>query len=126
MSAVLLDTHTVLWAFLGSKELSPTVIDILNDSNVTVFVSPISAYELSFKAQLGKLQMLPKSFEALAEAADFSVLPLTLEHFELAGRLPLVLRDPWDRLLSAQSIREDMPLLSRDEKIALLGAKVIW
>ena len=49
-----------------------------------------------------------------------------MEHCELAGRLPLTCRDPWDRLLSAQSILAPMPILSRDTKILELGAEVIW
>ena len=126
MKGVLLDTHTALWSFLRSKELSSKANSILNDTNVSIFISPVSAYELAFKAKLGKLQTLPKSFIELAKDADFSILPLSIEHFELAGMLPLECRDPWDRLLSAQSILAPMPLLSRDTKISALGAEVIW
>jgi PIN domain nuclease of toxin-antitoxin system len=126
VTAVLLDTHTVLWSFLRSKELSDTVRDILNDTSVSVFVSPVSAYELALKANLGKLSLLPKSFEDLAAQADFAMLPVTAAHFERAGKLPLHNRDPWDRILSAQAILEDMMLVTCDNKMAGLGAKIIW
>ena len=93
---------------------------------MNVFVSPISAYELALKATLGKLASLPKPFAELANLSDFSILPITMEQCELAGRLPFTCRNPWDRLISAQSILAPMPLLSRDTKILELGAEVIW
>jgi PIN domain nuclease of toxin-antitoxin system len=126
MSQFLLDTHALLWAFEGSQELSARVLDILNDPDHTIFVSPISAYEIAFKVNIGKLKALPQSFSTLVTESDFAVLPLTSEHFERAGHLPLLNRDPWDRLLSAQALIEDMPLISRDTRMTGLGAKIVW
>jgi PIN domain nuclease of toxin-antitoxin system len=126
VSRYLLDTHSALWAFEGSEDLSQNVLNLLNDPNFTVFVSPVSAYELALKANLGKLPLLPKSFEDLAAQADFAILPVTAAHFEHAGKLSLVNRDPWDRILSAQAIVEDMMLVTCDTRMSGLGTKIIW
>ena len=126
MSRILLDTHAVLWAFQGSSELSTKALKLINDPDTEIFVSPISAYELALKANLGRLPSLPKDFSSLAKEAGFGILPITAAHFELAGKLPLINRDLWDRLLSAQAIVESIPLISCDANIAGLGAEIIW
>lgn len=126
MSRLLLDTHVVLWALQGNDQLSERVLALLNDPEQTIYVSPVSAYEIALKTNLGKLPSLPKPFLELVQEADFAVLPIHTEHYELAGRLPLINLDPWDRMLSAQAIEERMSLVSRDSTIARLGAKIIW
>jgi PIN domain nuclease of toxin-antitoxin system len=126
MTRFLLDTHAALWAFQGAQDLSARVIDILNDPKVTIYVSPVSAYEIALKTNLGKLPRLPKRFADLAEESDFSLFTVTANHFELAGQLPLINRDPWDRILSAQALHEGMALISRDSAIATLGAQIVW
>jgi PIN domain nuclease of toxin-antitoxin system len=126
MKSLLLDTHAALWAFQGSHDLSAYVVSLLNDGDVTIFVSPISAYEIVLKVNLGKLPMLPRPFAALAQASDFAILPVSASHYERAGQLALLNRDPWDRVLTAQSIIENMPLVSRDSRISVLGAQIVW
>lgn len=126
MSRYLLDTHVVLWALQGNRQLSEGVLDLLNDPEHMIYVSPVSAYEIALKVNLGKLPALPKPLLELILEADFAVLPVLTEHYELAGRLPLINRDPWDRILSAQATLEGMPLVSRDSLIARLGATIIW
>ena len=126
MTKYLLDTHAVLWAFQGSNELSARAVSCIDDPSIEILVSPVSAYELALEANLGRLPLLPKDFSTLAGEAGFRMLAITATHFELAGKLPLINRDPWDRLLSAQAITEGMPLISRDTRIAGLGAQIIW
>jgi PIN domain nuclease of toxin-antitoxin system len=125
MKKLLLDTHAVLWAFQRSDELSSPVVALLGDSDVTIFVSPVSAYETALKVNLGKVPMLTKPFAVLAEASDFAMLPVTSAHFERAEQLPLLNRDPWDRISTLQSIVENIPLVSRDSQISHLGAQLI-
>ena len=79
MKNVLLDTHVALWVFEGASILSQKAMAILNDPEVSIFVSPISAYELALKATLGKLASLPKPFAVLADLSDFSILLITME-----------------------------------------------
>jgi PIN domain nuclease of toxin-antitoxin system len=126
MKSLLLDTHVVLWALQGSSRLSAHMRDCLTNDDITIFVSPVSAYEIIFKTNLGKLPPLPRSFAALVDEAGFTILPVNYGHFEFASRLPLVNRDPWDRILTAQSILDGIPLASCDRQIGVLGPEVVW
>ncbi len=124
--AYLLDTHAALWVLTDSSRLSATAKSAITRHGVVVLVSPVSAYELAFRAALGKMAALPASFSALAEAAGLIELQVTSAHAERAARLPLVLLDPWDRLLAAQAIEIGGVLVTRDESIAKLGVQTIW
>lgn len=94
-----------------------------------MFVSMASAYEISLKVALGKLpscaDLVPRFSETLL-MAGFRHLEATTRHGIEAGLLPLTHRDPFDRILAAQSIVEDMPIVSNDQKLSLLGAKRVW
>ena len=94
-----------------------------------IFVSPVSAYEMMFKMTLGKL---PVARRLLADLPGylarqrFDVLPLSLAHAEAAGRLTVKHRDPFDRLLAAQALVENLTLVSIDDKLDLFGVKRLW
>jgi PIN domain nuclease of toxin-antitoxin system len=122
----LLDTHVAYWAFLAPELLSKRVRKILVEDPEPKFVSPVSAYELTFKAALGKLDRLPGAFNHLSKEAGFEDLPLTMPQAELAARLPFAVRDPWDRLLAAQAIISGCTLISRDADIPQLGVSTCW
>jgi PIN domain nuclease of toxin-antitoxin system len=126
MKSLLLDTHAVLWALQGSNRLSAHICGCLTNEDIIIFVSPVSAYELNFKATLGKLPPLPNSFSALVNEAGYTILPVSYSHFEFASRLPLINRDPWDRILTAQSMLNGIPLASCDSQIGVLGADIVW
>ena len=123
---LLLDTHAVLWALEDSPRLSEAARRALLASTSVVLVSPVSAYELSFKAAVGRLPPLPRPFAELCAEQGFAELPFTSRHADLAARLPLVNRDPWDRILAAQALLEGLTLVTRDPRVAALGPVVLW
>jgi PIN domain nuclease of toxin-antitoxin system len=123
-----LDTHTLIW-WLENRALSKIAKDAIGDTSNEVWVSVASAYEISFKVMLGKLPscapLIPK-FSVTLLTEGFRHLECTVRHGIEAGRLPLIHRDPWDRMLAAQAIAEDMAIVSNDEKLSALGAKRVW
>lgn len=94
-----------------------------------VFVSPVSVYEMELKFLQGRLpgvaNLLPILPEYLRQMM-FSELPLTMRHTRYAGQLPLVHRDPFDRMLAAQGITEDIALVSQDEVFDQFGVRRLW
>lgn len=123
---LLLDTHAVLWSLVDSPRLSARVRTALQDPSVQVTVSAVSTYELAFKVALGKLPPLPAPLADLARAQGFELLPVNHRHAALAAGLPLANRDPWDRILVAQSGAEGALLVSADGAMSALGAAVFW
>ena len=126
---VLLDTHTFLWWVMDSPRLSTQSRQIITDGNNAIFLSAVSGWEMAIKAQYGRLQ-LPKTpdlfvAEQLALNA-FQSLPVQMSHALHVYTLPQHHRDPFDRLLIAQSQLEDMPLLSADSEIGAYNVHVIW
>ncbi|WP_040298597.1 type II toxin-antitoxin system VapC family toxin [Arcticibacter svalbardensis] len=129
----LLDSHTLLWAILDQKKLSPKVIKILEDSNNEIFVSAVSFCEISLKYSLGKLDLsdiLPEQLPKFSEDTGFSFLPLLpIESASYHNLHATWHRDPFDRMLIWQAIKNNLTLLSKDKNIALyksIGLKLIW
>lgn len=126
---LLLDTHVLLWWLAGDPKLPPRAGDWIEDRANQIAISSISGYELRFKALKGLLpggDILAAEISRVAEVADFTILPLTLEDALVAGALPLPHRDPFDRLLAAQAITNRYTMLSADEAFDGLGAPRIW
>jgi PIN domain nuclease of toxin-antitoxin system len=97
--------------------------------SVEVFVSAASAWELAMKVRLGKLPSAVRLTDRLAETLveqNFAPLPIRLEHGRLAGLLPGQHRDPFDRMLAAQALVDDMALVTNDAAFAAFGVKVLW
>lgn len=95
----------------------------------TVYVSAISAYEMAYKHRTGDLpkvgSLLLRLDEDMAERG-FLPLPVSFDHGRRAGELADEHGDPFDRLLAAQAIVEDMAIVSNDEKLSALGARLVW
>jgi PIN domain nuclease of toxin-antitoxin system len=125
---LLLDTHALIW-WLENRKLSEAARAAIASSDNDIYVSAISAYEISFKVMIGKLPscaaLIPRFSETLLHAG-FRHLEATTRHGIEAGRLPLIHRDPFDRILAAQSIEERMPIVTDDQKLAALGAQCVW
>jgi PIN domain nuclease of toxin-antitoxin system len=124
--AFLLDSHVILWLLEDPSKFSSQVARVFESRAAPLYVSPVSAYELNYKAALGKLKRLPDTFASLSHAMGFDELPLTINAAEYAARLSLENKDPWDRLLSAQAMMRGFSLITKDRHIARLGAPVFW
>ncbi|MFI4913883.1 MAG: type II toxin-antitoxin system VapC family toxin [Steroidobacterales bacterium] len=119
---VLLDTHLLLWALSRPSKLSAATRKRIVAAEV--FVSAASIWEVSIKSALGKLTANPSEVLAGIEPAGFSVLPITGEHAAKVAKLPMLHRDPFDRMLVAQASTEPMLLLTNDEILRGYGSFV--
>ncbi|MDP3971359.1 MAG: type II toxin-antitoxin system VapC family toxin [Candidatus Nanopelagicales bacterium] len=120
---LLLDTHVVLWCLAGAP-LSPEVLDTIRNRQNAVFVSAATAWEVSIKQALGKLNA-PGNFEEAVEDAGFTALPITLADALTAGRLPGHHADPFDRMLIAQALRRRMTLVSQDSRFGEYDVRIL-
>jgi len=126
---VLLDTHTLIWWVLDSNKLSKAARQTITDFENEVFVSAASAWEISTKFRLGKLpeaEPLVVSFKDSVRKLNFSELPVSIEHGARAGLLIGDHKDPFDRLLMAQSLSEGFPLVSNEEIFDSYHIHRIW
>lgn len=120
---LLLDTHVFLW-WLNTTPLSKKASQIISDGTNLVFVSAATAWEISIKKALGKLDA-PDDLEDALLVNSFLSLPITVPHALLAGQLPFHHDDPFDRLLIAQSKIERLTLITRDQKQMLYDIQTI-
>lgn len=125
----LLDTHTLLWWMTDDPQLSSPVRALIADERNDILVSAASAWEISTKHRLGKLPIgalaIPR-FNELIAADGFEHLPVTFLHALRAGSFSHAHRDPFDRMLAAQSMLEGAPLVTRDPVFAAFGVEVVW
>ena len=120
---VLLDTHLLLWALSRPSKLSPAVRKKIIASEV--YVSAASIWEISIKSAVGKLAANLIEILAGIEPAGFTLLPILGEHAAKVAELPLLHKDPFDRMLVAQASVEPMLLLTNDAALRGYGAFVI-
>ena len=126
---VLLDTHALLWATLAPDSLSRTAAEIISDEKNIILVSAASAWEIATKVRLGKLpgaEMLERDFLRYMTEAGYDLLPIAVHTALRAGRLDGVHRDPFDRMLAAQALEADIPILSTDEQLDSFSIRRIW
>jgi PIN domain nuclease of toxin-antitoxin system len=126
---LLLDTHAVLWWFLGHPSLSRAARGAIGDTDGDVFVSAVSAMEIATKHRIGKLpqaRRLSSSLEDMMRHEGFSALPITLIHARVAGEMPIDHRDPFDRILIAQALLEGLTLVSNERLFDSAGVSRLW
>jgi PIN domain nuclease of toxin-antitoxin system len=126
----LLDTHVFLW-LLGTPQLVPDALrDDLADPGNELLVSAVSAMEVATKVRLGKLEParhLVATWSARVQDLRALELPISTEHALLAGSLDWAHRDPFDRLLVAQGLVENVTLVTSDRQIsAISGLRLRW
>ena len=113
----LLDTHTLLWAIRDSSKLSNNAMAVIEDVENTLFVSAVSAYEIMYKHQIGKLPehayLVENYFDILHEFS-VSELQISARHAHFAGKFDWSHRDPFDRLLAAQAFIEKIVFITND------------
>ena len=113
--SLLLDTPVVLWWLTDARELSDDMKQQLDDEPA-VYLSPATVWEITVKQSIGKLTD-PENLPEIVVDAGFRPLPITAEQAVVAGRLPLLHRDPFDRMLIAQARCEGLTLVTRDPQI---------
>ena len=125
----LLDTHTFLWWVTRDTRLPERVQVIIADPENDIFFSAVSAWEIAIKAQLGQMTLAGNPAELIPErvtANRFLTLPIEIHHALHVGGLPLLHRDPFDRLLIAQAQLEELTILTADPAIARYDVAVAW
>jgi PIN domain nuclease of toxin-antitoxin system len=126
---VLLDTHVLLWATLSPSALSRESAAIIADETNIIFVSAVSAWEIATKVRIGKLpgaEALERDFLDIMDSAGYTLLAIDAACALRAGRLSSEHRDPFDRILAAQALAADIPILSTDIKLDSFGIRRIW
>lgn len=117
---VLLDTHVLLWAVGDSGRLPPSSREILENGNNEIFFSAASIWEIAIKAALGRedFQIDPVQILDVMPETGFTELPVMARHAAEVSRLPAIHKDPFDRMLIAQSRTEPLLLLTDDALLA--------
>ncbi len=128
---VLLDTHTLVWAIREPANLTARVKKLLEDETIPVFYSPASLFEMSLKYRSGKWNevadfVADQTGDVMIASIGAIELPVLSNHARLAGMLPTDHKDPFDRLLAAQAILEQLVLFSADPLMDGFGVQRIW
>ncbi|WP_414545468.1 MULTISPECIES: type II toxin-antitoxin system VapC family toxin [Nostocaceae] len=123
----ILDTHIVIWFVMGDPRISVSLrSQIENNENL---LSMASVWEMAIKHSIGKLNFEPTFNEFIEQQIimnGIEILPITIDHAAVVSSLPLHHRDPFDRLLIAQSIVENIPLLSADGIFDAYPIQRLW
>ena len=122
---LLLDTHALLWWLADDPALTPVARTAIRAAETLVFVSAATAWEISIKQALGKLEA-PDDLEAALAASRFQSLPITVAHALAAGRLPRHHDDPFDRMLIAQAQHAQLTVVTHDPKFRLYEVAILW
>ena len=126
---VLLDTCTLIWATLSPKSLTPKARKIVADRDNTILVSAASAWEIATKVRLGRLpgaEHLERNYLDAIDDAGYTALAIDSEAALRAGRLDAAHRDPFDRMIAAQAMALDIPVLSPDAQFEAFGVRRVW
>ena len=127
---LLLDTHAILWWWAFPDKLSQKARASIEHRENDIWVSSVSAYEISLKQHFNKLeipQSLIENFEYHVRGEGWTLLPLTCPHAILAGQLETDHKDPFDRLIAAQSIVENVKIVTCDQQISRIqNIDVVW
>ncbi|MBM4104755.1 MAG: type II toxin-antitoxin system VapC family toxin [Phycisphaerae bacterium] len=124
MSAVLLDTHVLLWWLAEPERLAPRTQELLADRSRRILVSAATAWEIAIKQTLGRLDCPGNLREAIGEQG-FEALAVSIEHALEVASLPLHHSDPFDRLLVAQARIEQASLVTADPRLAYYRINLI-
>jgi len=128
MAAYLLDTHALLWYASNDPRLPAAMAELIADVKVGIAISRATLWEIAIKDSLGKL-ILPRPYPAwvaLVRTFDFRILEISDQHLFQLLTLQQHHRDPFDRLLIAHAISENLTLLSRDAHFSSYPVRVQW
>jgi PIN domain nuclease of toxin-antitoxin system len=122
---LLLDTHVLLWWRDDSPRLSARARAEIADPANDVLISIATLWEIVIKRGLGKLTF-PDNLEDVVHEESFGLVPIGYQHLRRVETLPMLHRDPFDRLLVAQALTEGTPLVTNDRNIVSYAAPVLW
>ena len=122
----LLDTHVLIWR-AENQNLSQNVLNIINNPENTILVSHASLWEMTIKVSIGKLKLnfSIAEFPNLLIQNQFSILPFDFKNYEILSQLPFHHQDPFDRMLIAQAMSENISIISHDSKFDLYDVVII-
>ncbi|MDB5359024.1 MAG: twitching motility protein PilT [Rhodospirillales bacterium] len=126
---LLLDTHAFIWWLAGDDALSNAARVAIAEEGNEIFVSAASAWEMTTKHRIGKLPRLDPiaaDLESAIAGQGFRELPISLRHGQVAGALPGLHRDPFDRMLIAQAMLDDLVLVSNETPFDAYGVRRLW
>ncbi len=126
---LLLDTHTFIWYVMDIQKLSATVQALINDQDNEILLSTGSIWEMAIKQSVGKLSfVLPFDLFITQQLIlnDFKMLEIKIDHIAVVAALPLHHRDPFDRLLIAQAMVEQIPILRADSAFDAYQIQRLW
>jgi PIN domain nuclease of toxin-antitoxin system len=128
VTRILLDTHAFIWWLEGGANLSPAAHQAIASPTVSVLVSAATAWEIAIKHHSGKFRIpnLIKDFQGAVHREGFVELPISIEHAVRAGALPAGHKDPFDRVLIAQSQVEGAAVVTRDSLFRKYSVQCIW
>jgi PIN domain nuclease of toxin-antitoxin system len=125
---LLLDTHAFLWFVTGDGRLSRRARRALEAEETEMVLSAASVWEMAIKAGLGRLTLPASVAEYIAEKVEggLGVMLVDWPHAAAVEKLPQHHRDPFDRLLVAQALTENLPVVTNDPAFRHYGVKVVW
>jgi PIN domain nuclease of toxin-antitoxin system len=126
---VLLDTHAYLWLISDDHRLSGNARQTFLNTENSLYFSAASLWEICIKKSLGKISLKEGWFRTIQEEMEINTiqwLPIEMTHCAGAAELPFHHRDPFDRMLIAQAIAEEMKLMSRDDRLSKYAIELIW
>ena len=122
---LLLDSHVILWWFANPEELNRKALLALEAVENELFVSAATWWELAIKGSLRRLHFDQAAISGLLDRANARRLPITFAHAESAAALPNHHANPFDRMLVAHALAEDLVLLTRDKELARYGVSIL-
>jgi PIN domain nuclease of toxin-antitoxin system len=126
---ILLDTHTFLWFIEGNLNLSNIARNLIEDQNNQRFLSVASLWEMSIKVSIGKLELgmaFPELVKREVYGNAIKLLSIQPNHLDELAKLPFHHKDPFDRLIIAQSLTENISLLTKDSAFDSYPVTVLW
>lgn len=129
MMRVLFDSHALVWFLLGNPKIPKRLRQNLDHPETEFAISAVCVWEIATKVRRGKWPEADRIIASLNDVltkSAYVALPITIEHARVAGLFTWQHRDPFDRLLAAQSQIEGIPLVSADPVFRLFGTMVMW
>jgi PIN domain nuclease of toxin-antitoxin system len=128
MPNYLIDTHSLIWYINSDKNITRKAVNCIENSESLSFVSIVSFWEIAVKISMGKLAITVSFDElfALSEKYSFIILPVTFQHTKILTSLPLIHKDPFDRMIIAQAIEEKLVIITKDNDIPDYPVKTTW